>query len=56
MGATSSHLMNEYCGEYGADKNYQYYSGERFCVIPNHFYPRPEDADDGYTWYIWQWR
>lgn len=57
MGATSSRFMEDYCGEYGADKNYEYYSGERFCVIPDYLYPKPDDdADEGYTWYTWQWR
>ena len=56
MGATSSKQMQDYCGEYGADKNYEYYSGERFCVIPDYLYPKPDDdADEGYTWYTW-WR
>ena len=60
MGATSSKQMQEYCGEYGADKNYEYYSGERFCVIPDYLYadaggiersvngdPKPNDVDAG---------
>ena len=67
MGATSSKQMQEYCGEYGADKNFEYYSGERFCVIPDYLYPKPNDvdagdidrstgdADEGYSWYTW-WR
>ena len=55
MGATSSKQMEDYCGEYGADKNFEYYSGERFCVIPDYLYADADDADEGYSWYTW-WR
>lgn len=57
MGATSSRAIVEYINEESQDKeNYKYYSGERFCIIPNHFYSNTEEPEDGYTWYSWYWK
>ena len=60
MGASSSRGIVEYLSEdTDADRdkdNYKYYSGERFCIIPNHFYKRVEvvdETDAGYSWYTW---
>ena len=57
MGATSSRAIVEYINEETQDKdNYKYYSGERFCIIPNHFYSNTEEPEEGYTWYSWYWK
>jgi hypothetical protein len=57
MGAVESKTMVEYLGEHDK-QNYEYYSGERFVLIPAYFYP-PTPAtedDDGYSWYSWYWK
>ena len=50
--------MVEYLGEYDKQK-YEYYSGERFVLIPAYFYPptpATEEDADGYSWYSWYWK
>ena len=59
MGSVESKAMVEYLGEHDK-QNYEYYSGERFVVIPAYFYPptpkATEEEDDGYSWYSWYWK
>ena len=58
MGAVESKTMVEYLGEHDK-QNYEYYSGERFVLIPAYFYPptpATEETDDGYSWYSWYWK
>jgi len=59
MGAVESKAMVDYLGEYDK-QNYEYYSGERFVLIPAYFYPPTKtdttEEDDGYSWYSWYWK
>ncbi len=57
MGAVESKTMVEYLGEYDK-QNYEYYSGERFVLIPAYFYPPTPatEEEDGYSWYSWYWK
>jgi hypothetical protein len=50
--------MVDYLGEYDK-QNYEYYSGERFVLIPAYFYPPTKtdtEEDEGYSWYSWYWK
>jgi hypothetical protein len=62
MGATSSKAIFDYTqedvqcvtAEHG-DKNIDYYNGTRNVLINPQYYAKDE-ADEGYWYYIFQWR
>ena len=65
MGATSTRLLMQdiYCMNEHDKLNWHYYSGDRFTIIPHHFYSghslntkddeKEEEEESG--WWQWHW-
>jgi len=62
MGATSTRMLMDdiYCENEHDKHNWKYYSGDRFTIIPNHFYSRhtedkEEEEEEESGWWDWHW-
>jgi len=63
MGGISAKLITDYTqedvecvtAEHGDKGNLDYYNGRRNVLINPHYYAKDE-ADEGYWYYIFQWR